>query len=526
MGNHTLPFLFSNRSCLFRTCMIPRLHFTDVIFRRLCLCCIPALLLSCSASRRAYNPDRQFTRQELQADFSWLRRVLEEKHPSLYWYTPKDSMDRLFDSLYQSIPDSMTELRFGWRVLAPLTHAIRCGHTSFSMSKNWGRFIRGKRIPSFPVFVKTWADTMVVTGNLNPKDSLLKPGTLIQSINGLSVTEMLSRIFNHLPLDGYADNVNYVRVSASFPYYHRNVFGISSHYRVGYLDPAGNKQVVKIPVWMPEKDTATGKAPARPPRKVSRRQLRREWLESMRSFRIDTALSTGFMVLNTFSNGQRQHLRRFFRRSFRAMREQQVRHLVLDLRGNGGGDVNLSSLLTRYIRNSPFKVADSVYSRSKNFHPFTHHVKMGFFSNLALLVLTRKRADGLYHFGYWERHRYQPKAKNHFHGKTWVLINGPTFSASTLFCNAVKGQENVTLVGEEAGGGWHGNNGIMIPDITLPRTRLRVRLPFFRLVQYNHVAKDGRGVQPDIWLPPSVEGVRKGQDRKMMLVRSLISAAE
>ena len=104
----------------------------------------------------------------------------------------------------------------------------------------------------------------------------------------------------------------------------------------------------------------------------------------------------------------------------------------------------------------------------------------------------------------------------------YVLTNGPTFSASTLFCNAVKGQSNIKLAGEETGGGWYGNNGIMIPDIILPNTKLRVRLPFFKLVQYNHVPKDGRGVAPDIYIPPTVEGVRKGLDRKMLIVKQMI----
>ena len=104
-----------------------------------------------------------------------------------------------------------------------------------------------------------------------------------------------------------------------------------------------------------------------------------------------------------------------------------------------------------------------------------------------------------------------------------MLINGPTFSASTLFCNAVKGQSNVTIVGEEAGGGWHGNNGIMIPDITLPVTKLKVRLPFFRIVQYNHVPKDGRGVVPDIYIGPSLEALKKNEDKKMMVVKEMIA---
>src|SRR5690606_38352797 len=103
-----------------------------------------------------------------------------------------------------------------------------------------------------------------------------------------------------------------------------------------------------------------------------------------------------------------------------------------------------------------------------------------------------------------------------------ILTSGPTFSASTLFSNVVKGQNNITLAGEETGGGWHGNNGIMIPTITLPNTKLRVTLPVFRVVQYKTPPKNGRGIIPDIYIPPTVESVRKWEDRKMKVVKEII----
>ena len=115
-----------------------------------------------------------------------------------------------------------------------------------------------------------------------------------------------------------------------------------------------------------------------------------------------------------------------------------------------------------------------------------------------------------------------PKRKTIFDGKIYVLINGLTFSASTIFCNAVKGQNNITLAGEETGGGWYGNSGLLIPDIVLPITKLRVRLPFFKIVQYNHLPKKGSGVAPDIFIPPTVDGIRKNEDRKMEIVKGLI----
>lgn len=480
------------------------------------------LATGCAVSKKNYDPNKKFTRTELQNDFTLLRNILEKKHPALYWYTPKDSMNYYFDSLYNNIADSMTELQFGWQVLAPLTQKIHCGHTSFNMSNAWNKYTRDKMIPSFPLFLKLISDTMVVTGNLNRKDTVIKKGTLITSINGIRSHEIIQKVFQYLPLDGYSDNVNYVRVSSNFPYYHRNVYGIYKNYRVGYIDSLGIEKTTLLPMFAPVKDSSQDKI--KPPKrdKDFRRPTRKELRESFRSVAIDTSANIATLTLNTFSNGGGKHLRSFIKHSFKKIRQQQIKNLILDLRNNGGGDINMSVLLTKYLRNTDFKVADSAYSISKSFGPYTKYIKQGFFNNIGLLFVTKKEKDGNYHFGYWEKHLFHPKTNNHFNGKIYVLTNGPTFSASTLFCNAVKGQQNVILAGEETGGGWHGNSGLLIPDITLPITKLRVRLPFFKIVQFNHIQKNGRGVWPDLFIPPTVDGVRKGLDRKMESMKALI----
>ena len=374
------------------------------------------IFTSCSVSNKAYDPGHKFSRNELQQDYSLLRNILEAKHPALYWYTPKDSMNFYFDSLYNNIADSMTELQFGWNVLAPLTEKIHCGHTSFSMSNNWNKYIRNKTIPSFPLYLKVWGkgDTMVVTGNLNKKDSVIKKGMLITSINGLSNHEMVEQMFQYLPLDGYAENVNYVRISSNFPYYHRNVFGLYKNYRVGYIDSSGDEKKILLPMYTATTDTSHKKNKPPQGNGIPRKELRKERRENYRSLEIDSSISTAVLTLNTFSNGEGRHLRPFLKRSFSQIKKEHLQNLILDLRSNGGGDVNISVLLTKYLRNTPFKVSDSSYAIAKSFKPYTKYIKQGFLNNIGLLFVTKKKKDGGYHFGYWERHEFHPKKKNHF----------------------------------------------------------------------------------------------------------------
>jgi hypothetical protein len=472
-------------------------------------------LSSCSVSKN-YSADKKFPKEKLQEDYTLLRNILEKKHPSLYWYTSKDSMDQYFNEGYKNISDSMTELQFGWKIVAPLTNKIHCGHTSFSMSRGWNKFIRNKRIPSFPLYLKIWKDTMVVTANLNRKDSVIKKGMLITSINGMKNIDMIKKMFGYLVEDGHEDNVNYIRLSTSFPYFHRNIFGIYKNYSVQYIDSLGAEKKTKVSLFGLTEDTLK-KIKNFPPIK-QKHQTRKEKLENVRSLKTTNGISV--MTINSFSNGSL--LKGFFRHSFKLIRKNNIKNVVIDIRANGGGDISNYVSLAKYIRNTPFKVADTAVAISKSFGPYTKYIKSGFFNNIGLLFLTKKRKDGLYHFGYWERHLMKPKNKNHFEGNAYVLTNGLTFSASSLFCNAVKGQNNVTLVGENTGGGWYGNSGIMIPDITLPNTKLRVRLPMFKLVQYQHVPKTGTGVVPDIYIGPTVESARKDIDRKMEFVKEMI----
>ncbi len=480
---------------------------------------ITLLISSCASSNKNYNPAKKYAPEILQSDFKLLQNILEKKHPAIYWYTPKERMDEYFEKYSQILKDSLTEQQFAWLAVAPLVNKIRCGHTSMSMSKAYSKWITGKLIPSFPLYLKVWNDSMAVYANLNfAKDSIFKRGTLVTSINGIPNKLMIKYMFEFLSLDGYATNVNYYRLSANFPYYHRSIFGISKTYKVGYLDSTGKEQITTLPLFIPQKDTIKKSNVKIKPLEKIVKPTAVEKLLQYRSFKIDSSKKFATLTINTFSDG---HLRTFFRNTFKQLKDENIKNLIIDIRTNGGGKVELSTLLTKYISRQQFKIADTVCTPARGLGKFAKYIKGNFLNSIQMFFISRKNKNGLYHIRRMEKHIYKPKEDN-YKGKVFVITSGPTFSAAAIFCNAIKGQAGITIVGEETGGGWYGNSGIMIPDIKLPHTGIRVRLPLYKLVQANHGQAKGTGVMPDVIVDPSYHALIKGYDKKMQVVKGII----
>lgn len=490
---------------------------------------LSVLIVSCGTSKKAFDPARKYSPEVLKGDYQLFRHILEDLHPSLYWYTPRDSMNYFFDKGYASLTDSMTEPQFR-TILSYVIAKVDCGHTSTRSSAAYSRYIDTAKLPQFPLVLKCWKDTMVVAANLNRRDSILKRGTVIRSINGWSTAQLTDTLFNYIVTDGYSLTGKYQYLSSglNFSYWYKQVFGITPTFTITYLDSAKLLRETTIPLYDPHVDTfrrarslGTPDAVRRPglAREPGRRKRKQREAFLTRNLQLDSAGNTGFMTLNTFEHGNR--LGRFFRHSFRTLSERHVQNLVIDVRTNGGGDATNSTLLTRYIIDKKFKLADSLYALHRH-SKYDKYIQNSFLYRILMDVVSSRRADGKYHFGYFERHVFSPLRRHHFDGQVYILTGGNSFSATCLFAGALKGQKNVTIVGEETGGGFYGNTAWMIPDVTLPATGIRFRLPRFRLVVDKRRDKDGRGVLPDVAALPTTDAILKGFDFKTAKVRELI----
>lgn len=473
------------------------------------------ILFSCSTSKKTSVYERKIAPTELQKDYKLFRNILEELHPSLYWFTPKDSMDAHFNQVYSGLNDSLTEQQFR-NLLNFTTNRIRCGHTAVFPSKKYSRYLTHARLKTFPLALKCWPDTAVVYASLIREDTLLKRGTVILSIDGRPIKQLLDTMLLHINGDGYSVSGRYQFLSnrGTFGAVYRNLFELPDSLRIEYLDSIGNKRITLYPVFIPRKDTLIAKDSIK-------REIRQKSVPHVvtKRIEIDTSASTAFMELHTF---ERKHgLTRFFRKSFKTLKRRNIENLVIDLRSNGGGDAGLATLLTRYITDHRFRVADSLYciKRSSRYREYIHWQPAYWFFSL---FVTRKQSDGNFHFGVFERHYFNPKKKYNYNGKVYLLTGGNSFSATTIFAQEVKGQDNVTIVGEETGGGAYGNTAWMIPVVTLPNTKLRFRIPKFRMVMEPALVAGGRGVMPDVQVAPTAEDIRKGVDVKVKKVKELI----
>lgn len=477
------------------------------------------LLISCGGARHGYDPKKKFAPHQLLEDFDIGWQTYQKNHPSYDWFTPADSVDARFARVRASFTDSLTEPEFRLR-LAYAVASIRCGHTSVISSKAYQRYVKHLKEPQFPLALKVWGrDSMVVIGNLIGDSSPVKKGDIVLGIDSVPARVMLRQMKEYVSTDGFSDGFKEMVISSNFPARFKWLYGVSKSFSFNYLDSARNEKVAQVPAFLPptgQKKNSNRAADPPTPQKVT--TSKKKSPPSFGDFSIDTALNTGVLNLNNFSHNKVPSL---IRKTFRETRKADLKNLIIDLRSNGGGKIDNSTLLTRFVIDKPFRVADSVSAKDLRLaHP--KHTQAAWVYRYFRWAFSRKMDDGRWHIASTERQTHKPRKSNHFDGQLYVITSGASFSASTLFLTKIYGQQNVTVVGDETGGGARGNSAVMVPKVTLPNTRVQLRLPLFRIVTDASLPNNGRGIIPNVPVTVDSYYIQKGVDKKMQMVKSLI----
>jgi C-terminal processing protease CtpA/Prc len=206
---------------------------------------------------------------------------------------------------------------------------------------------------------------------------------------------------------------------------------------------------------------------------------------------LDGKKKTMLLRIHRFTN---MRDKRAYKRIFRKLEKNRSENLVLDLRNNGGGSLPNTYRLLSYLIDSSTTQTMRTNIRNYPYREYTRGNVWFRFTRFAYRVIGEKRSvNDTDNFIY----TIKPRKRHHFDGKILVLINGGSFSASSLVAAYLKSTGRATFIGEETGGTLEGCNAGITPYYKLPNTKLRVRMPAFRIIHDVSPQITGKGVLPD-----------------------------
>ncbi len=453
---------------------------------------------------------------QTQADFDLMRKALEEAHSGLYRYSSKTDMDRVFDSERAKLSRPIPRVEFV-AILNETLAQIRCGHTGLTLDEETQKEVSAARI--FPLRIMIEGRRLMVLSNDTPDDRTIRPGMEIIEINGRKSAEILNRILPKLATDGDIETGKRVRLQGSFPRNYWLFIEPASEFTVRVRNAAGTTATATLAgVADSDRQKNSKQNPVNSELQANSGKLQ-WWSENLAlRFLIDPDIAQ--IHIGGFGGNDYP---KWMEDTFRTLREKGTRALIIDLRGNGGGNDMYGAMLVSYLTDKPFRYFDHINVKTispsfKEHSDWRADREPRLRENMAVNPAGGYLVTPQIHPGVAE----QPPGKYPFPGKVFVLIDGGTFSTAADFCAVAHHLKRATFIGEETGGGYYGNNSGMQTILTLPNSKVRIRVPMYEY--WNAVpGYDGkrRGTRPDHPVETKLASLLRGVDEPLDLALRL-----
>lgn len=487
--------------------------------RALLMTLIAALLgLQTGVVSKASNPPaaEALPPAQTQADFDLMRKALEEAHSGLYRYSSKAEMDRMFDAERAKLNRPLTKAEF-IAVLIETLAQIRCGHTGLTPDEETQKELAGARM--FPLRITVEGRRLIVQSNDTPDDRTIRPGMEIIEINGRKPADILNRILPKLAADGDIETGKRVRLQRSFGQNYWLFVEKTEDFTVRARDAAGTTVTSKL-VGVEDSDRKKNLTHNPMNAELQASIGKFEWWSS-ENLAVRFLKDPDIAEIHIGGFGGSKYPQ-WMEDTFRTLREKGTPALIIDLRGNGGGADMYGAMLVSYLTDKPFRYFDHIEVKTIN-PSFKEHSDWSGNESRLREGMTVNPAGGFLvtaklHPGVAE----QPPGKYPFLGKVFVLIDGATFSTAADFCAVAHHLKRATFIGEETGGAYYGNNSGMQTIVTLPNSKMRVRVPMYEY--WNAVpGYDGkrRGTRPDHVVETKVANLLRGVDEQLDLALKL-----
>jgi C-terminal processing protease CtpA/Prc len=417
-------------------------------------------LVSCTYAQNHFMP----VEAQLE-DLQQLKSNFEKFHAGLYKHTSKDSIDLVFQQANDRVEERSTIDFYG--EITWLLNKVKCGHTRSNAPQNVVSDFQSDHL-FLPISVKYLGERMIVNQVLSNEGDL-KKGEEILSINDNPTPEINAAIFSHHSSDGQIKTGKYRQTERFFNYYYQL-----------YMDR--NAQRFKLRIRGLDGDIRTVTITGEDWETLDRLEPARD-ARPLLSLKFED--NYALLDIRTFGSGSinrgGQEYYDFLEQSFAEIKNKRTKNLILDLRGNGGGDDNYGATLVSYFAKKAFRYFERI--EVTNAYAGYGSVER---KNGRNLMTSHKGLDV-----------WQPK-KNKFEGNVYVLTDGWSFSTCADVATVLHHHKWATFIGEETGGGYDGNTSGNSRSLTLSNSNIRVNLPMWNYTTANLGHKfPHRGVIPD-----------------------------
>lgn len=449
---------------------------------------------------------------EMQSDLDYLHTTLQLNHPGFYRYTSAKEWQTLFEKTKGQLTEPLSDIAFRMVLRNYIAH-VKCGHTQiFPSIKTQKLFAKKKHfVPPFKVIFTN--SKILVTKN-ESNDSDLVCGSEILSINNHSSAEIINRIEEVQNADaGLSSMKNYYGAS-QFQSFYMAFFGEDSVYNVTLLSLKKDTVRLSLQEKKESNDTKT-KTASKSPR--AQNALLNQEFASFRICKGDT--QAAIMKIRGF---QLNNANKFFERAFTQIEQNDIKYLIVDLRGNGGGSIGQATEMLKYLSKDTFSYS---FIRGKQGLTYRKYAKQKFtyyLTRLSLgLISTKTETENTYQYQFSITQKDMNNLPR-FTGAIFCLVDNGSFSAASFEAAYLKHKANAIVVGQETAGTESGCFAVNTPFLELPKTGNFVRIPHYKFQHHLPVADTERGVLPSIETTITSQTINSENDEDLDLIWNLI----
>ena len=453
---------------------------------------------------------KKISKKQMSADLVQLKSKLEKLYVGLYYYETKEDFENRYQKTLNNLPDSLDLLQ-AYIVLNKFVGGVQDLHTSVFFPKN---NIAKDKNKAIPVVVRRNGDKVYLHLN-GSSDSTIVRGEEVIAIDHLPVSEILEKSKNLWGTD--KANLNSKKFYSE-RYFARNfniLFGIKDSVTLQLRNV--KKDSTYFRKIATELTKNSNKTLAKRYKNINRKNLDLKILDSLNHI--------AFMDVVSFSQKgnkldiTQSKFNRLLRKNFKAIHENNIQHLIIDFRFNGGGLIANTKRITKYVAPEPFKLLDSTkmtkYGFIKSFPPYL------ITPYLIGRLIFKKQADGSYLR--LSNKTIKPTKKYHYDHKIYVLTDGGSYSATTLTVGLWKDMNIATFVGNTPGGANWGSFAGQWENLKLKNSKIKVHIPLMKLEHahpnnLNHTFF----VEPDYYVDQSFDDFIKRKDSQLNFIINLI----